>query len=335
MENLSNWYVRLNRKRFWGGEFDRDKLAAYQTLYSCLETVTMLAAPIAPFYTDQLFKDLNSMSEKNRDDSVHLSHFSESNDKLIDKKLEQRMKYAQTVSSLVLALRRKVNIKVRQPLNKIMIPVLNEGFEEQIEAVKTLFLTEVNVKQLEFLKDTSGVLVKKIKPNFKALGPKYGKMMKMISGEIAKMGQEDIALFEKEQKYTINVNGEDISLLLDDVEILSEDIPGWLVASEGHLTVALDINVTEELREEGIAREFINRIQNHRKESGLDVTDKIILTIQKHDAINSAINKFNDYIATQTLAEEILLVEKCNEPDTKSVEIEDGVLTYMNIQKVS
>jgi len=335
MENLSNWYVRLNRKRFWGGEFDRDKFAAYQTLYSCLETVTRLAAPIAPFYTDQLFKDLNSMSGKNRDESVHLSQFPESKEELIDKKLEQRMEYAQTISSLVLALRRKVNIKVRQPLNKIMIPILNEGFEEQIEAVKTLFLTEVNVKEVEFLKDTSGVLVKKIKPNFKALGPKYGKMMKMISGEIAKMGQDDIALFEKEQAFVINVNGEEISLSLDDVEILSEDIPGWLVASEGHLTVALDINVTEELREEGVAREFINRIQNLRKESGLDVTDKIILTIQKHDAINSAINKFNDYIATQTLAEQILLVEKCNELDAKSVEIEDGVLTYMNIEKVS
>ncbi len=334
MENLSNWYVRLNRKRFWGGEFDRDKLAAYQTLYSCLQTVTMLAAPIAPFYTDQLFKDLNSVSGQNSDESVHLSHFPAFDEMLIDKKLEQRMEYAQTISSLVLALRRKVNLKVRQPLNKIMIPILNDGFEEQIEAVKTLFLSEVNVKELEFLKDTSGVLVKKIKPNFKALGPKYGKMMKMISGEIAKIGQDDIAIFEKEQEYPINVNGEEILLLLDDVEILSEDIPGWLVASEGHLTVALDVNVTAELREEGIAREFINRIQNFRKESGLDVTDKIILTIQKHDAINSAINKFNDYIATQTLAEKVLLVEKCNEPNPKSVEIEDGILTYMNIEKV-
>ncbi len=334
MENLSNWYVRLNRKRFWGGEFDRDKLAAYQTLYSCLQTVTMLAAPIAPFYTDQLFKDLNSVSGQNSDESVHLSHFPVFDEMLIDKKLEQRMEYAQTISSLVLALRRKVNLKVRQPLNKIMIPILNDGFEEQIEAVKTLFLSEVNVKELEFLKDTSGVLVKKIKPNFKALGPKYGKMMKMISGEIAKIGQDDIAIFEKEQEYPINVNGEEILLLLDDVEILSEDIPGWLVASEGHLTVALDVNVTAELREEGIAREFINRIQNFRKESGLDVTDKIILTIQKHDAINSAINKFNDYIATQTLAEKVLLVEKCNEPNPKSVEIEDGILTYMNIEKV-
>ncbi len=334
MENLSNWYVRLNRKRFWGGEFDRDKLAAYQTLYSCIETVTMLAAPIAPFYSDQLFKDLNKVSGRYNEESVHLSHFPEFNETLIDKELEQRMEYAQVISSLVLALRRKVNIKVRQPLNRIMIPVLDEGFEEQIEAVKSLFLSEVNVKELEFLKDTSGVLVKKIKPNFKALGPKYGKMMKVISAAISKMEQEDIALFEKDKNYTIDVNGEKITLLLDDVEILSEDIPGWLVASEGRLTVALDINITDELREEGIAREFINRIQNHRKESGLDVTDKIILTIQKHDAINSAINKFNDYIATQTLAEKVLLVEKCNESGAKSVEIEDGILTYMNIKCV-
>jgi isoleucyl-tRNA synthetase len=334
MENLSNWYVRLNRKRFWGGEFDKDKLAAYQTLYSCLETVTFLAAPIAPFYSDQLFKDLNKLSGRYNEESVHLAHFPAFKEALIDKELEQRMKYAQVISSLVLALRRKVNIKVRQPLNKLMIPVLDKGFEKQIEAVKNLFLSEVNIKELEFLNDTSGVLVKKIKPNFKALGPKYGKMMKVISAAISKMEQEDIALFEKEKSYVIDVNGEKITLLPDDVEILSEDIPGWLVASEGRLTVALDINITDELREEGIAREFINRIQNYRKESGLDVTDKIILTIQKHDAINSAINKFNDYIATQTLAEKVLLVEKCNEPGAKSVEIEDGVLTYMNIKCV-
>ncbi len=334
MENLSNWYVRLNRKRFWGGEFDEDKLAAYQTLYSCLETVAMLSAPIAPFYSDQLFTDLNKVSGRHTEESVHLTMFPEFDEKYIDKDLEQRMKYAQDISSLVLALRRKVNIKVRQPLNRIMVPVLDENFEEQIEAVKNLILAEVNVKKLEFLKDTSGVLVKKIKPNFKALGPKYGKMMKSISAAINKMTQEDIALFEKEQVYTIEVEGKEISLTLDDVEILSEDIPGWLVASEGRLTVALDITITDELKEEGIAREFINRIQNLRKESGLDVTDKIILKIKKHDAINSAINKFNDYIATQTLADKILLVEKCNESTAKSVEVDEGVETFMSLEKV-
>jgi len=334
MENLSNWYVRLNRKRFWGGEFDKDKLAAYQTLYSCLETVAMLSAPIAPFYADQLFTDLNKVSKRHAEDSVHLTMFPYFDEKYIDKDLEERMKYAQDISSLVLALRRKVNIKVRQPLNRIMIPVLDENFEEQIEAVKNLILAEVNVKKLELLKDTSGVLVKKIKPNFKALGPKYGKMMKAISSAIGGMSQKDIALFEKEQAFTLKVDGKEIALTLDDVEILSEDIPGWLVASEGRLTVALDINITEELKEEGIAREFINRIQNLRKESGLDVTDKIILKIQKHDAINSAINKFNDYIATQTLADKILLVEKCNENTSKSVEVDEGVETFMSLEKV-
>jgi isoleucyl-tRNA synthetase len=333
MENLSNWYVRLNRKRFWGGEFDKDKLAAYQTLYECLETVSMLAAPIAPFYTDQLFKDLNKVSGRHTEESVHLTIFPEYDESLIDKDLEQRMKYAQDISSLVLSLRRKVNIKVRQPLNKIMIPILDEGFEEQIEAVKNLILTEVNVKEIEFLKDTSGVLVKKIKPNFKALGPKYGKMMKAISAAIAKMTQEDIARFEKEQSFKIDAGGEEISLTLDDVEILSEDIPGWLVASEGRLTVALDINVTGELKEEGIAREFINRIQNLRKESGFDVTDKIILKIQQHDAINSAINKFKDYIASQTLARDVLLTEKCNDANAKSVEVDNGVETFIEIEK--
>ena len=334
MENLSNWYVRLNRKRFWGGEFDKDKLAAYQTLYSCLETVAILSAPIAPFYTDQLFTDLNKVSERHAEESVHLTMFPGYDEKYIDKDLEERMKYAQDISSLVLALRRKVNIKVRQPLNRIMIPVLDKNFEEQIEAIKNLILAEVNVKKLELLKDTSGVLVKKIKPNFKALGPKYGKMMKSISAAINGMSQEDIALFEKEQSFTLNVDGKEIALTLDDVEILSEDIPGWLVASEGRLTVALDINITDELKEEGIAREFINRIQNLRKESGLDVTDKIILKIKKHDAINSAINKFNDYIATQTLAEKILLVEKCNENTAKSVEVDEGVETFMSLEKV-
>ncbi|NPA35809.1 MAG: isoleucine--tRNA ligase [Chlorobi bacterium] len=333
MENLSNWYVRLNRKRFWGGEFNKDKLAAYQTLYECLETVSMLAAPIAPFFTDQLFKDLNSVSERHDEESVHLTTFPGYKEELIDKELEQRMKYAQDISSLVLSLRRKVNIKVRQPLNKIMIPILDDSFEGQIEAVKNLILTEVNVKEIEFLKDTTGVLVKKIKPNFKSLGPKYGKMMKAISAAINQMTQEDIAKFEKDQSFKIKAGDEEIILTPDDVEILSEDIPGWLVASEGRLTVALDINVTENLKEEGIAREFINRIQNLRKESGFDVTDKIILKIQKHDAINSAINRFKDYIASQTLAKEVLLTEKCNEANAKSVEIDNGVETFIEIEK--
>ncbi len=333
IENLSNWYVRLNRKRFWGGEFNEDKLAAYQTLYACLETVALLSAPIAPFFTDQLFTDLNQVSGRCSDVSVHLAQFPSFNEALIDTELEERMEYAQSISSMVLGLRRKVNLKVRQPLNKVMIPILDEAFEYQLEAIKDLVLTEVNIKDMEYLRDASGILVKKIKPNFKALGPKYGKLMKVISGAINAMSQEEIAIFEKEEQYKLNIEEQQIILTLEDVDIISEDIPGWLVANEGKITVALDINVTDELREEGIAREFVNRIQNLRKDSGFDVTDKIYLEIQKHDAINNAVEKHADYISAQTLAVEVKLVEQCNNSDGKPVEIDDEITTFMQIEK--
>jgi isoleucyl-tRNA synthetase len=325
--------VRLNRKRFWGGEMNEDKLAAYQTLYACLETVALLSAPIAPFFTDQLFADLNKMSGKYSDVSVHLAEFPSFDEGLIDTELEERMEYAQSISSMVLGLRRKVNLKVRQPLNKIMIPILDEAFEHQLEAIKDLVLTEVNVKDMEYLKEDAGVLVKKIKPNFKTLGPKHGKNMKVISGAINAMGQEEIAIFEKEEQYTLDVNGQSILLSLEDVEILSEDIPGWLVANEGKITVALDINVTDELREEGIAREFVNRIQNLRKDSGFDVTDKIKLQIQRHDAINAAVEKHAEYIGAQTLALEVKLVDQCNNDGVTTVEIDDEITTAMQIEK--
>nr|WP_321453636.1 isoleucine--tRNA ligase [uncultured Carboxylicivirga sp.] len=333
MENLSNWYVRLNRKRFWGGEFDEDKLAAYQTLYTCLETVALLSAPIAPFFMDRLFNDLNKMSGRFEDVSVHLAQFPSYEESLIDSSLEERQQYAQDISSLVLGLRRKVNLKVRQPLNKIMIPILDDRFEQQLEAIKSLVLTEVNVKEMEFLKDASGVLVKKIKPNFKTLGPKYGKMMKAISGAINALGQEEIAIFEKEEQYSLELEGQKVVLSIEDVEIMSEDIPGWLVANEGKLTVALDIEVTEELREEGIAREFVNRIQNLRKDSGFDVTDKIKLSIQKNDAINVAIEKHAEYIGAQTLAVEVKLVDNCNDNAAITVDIDDEISTLMQIVK--
>jgi len=333
MENLSNWYVRLNRKRFWGGEFDEDKLAAYQTLYTCLETVALLSAPIAPFFTDRLFNDLNKMSGRYEDVSVHLAQFPSYDESLIDSSLEERQQYAQDISSLVLGLRRKVNLKVRQPLNKIMIPILDDTFEHQLEAIKSLVLTEVNVKDMEFLKDASGVLVKKIKPNFKTLGPKYGKMMKAISGAINALGQEEIAIFEKEEQFSLELEGQKVVLSLEDVEIMSEDIPGWLVANEGKLTVALDIEVTEELREEGIAREFVNRIQNLRKDSGFDVTDKIKLSIQKNESLNKAVEKHADYIGAQTLAIEVILVEKCNDSTAVTVDIDDEISTLMQIVK--
>ncbi|SMO88050.1 Isoleucyl-tRNA synthetase [Saccharicrinis carchari] len=324
-ENLSNWYVRLNRKRFWGGNYTEDKIAAYQTLYTCLETVCMLSAPIAPFFMDRLYNDLTSVSGNAAFDSVHLSSFPKHNPQRINKALEQRMLYAQSISSMVLGLRRKESLKVRQPLQKITIPILDMDFKEQVEKVKDLILAEVNVKEIDFLTDTSGVLVKKIKPNFKTLGPKYGKMMKQIAGFVNAMEQQEIATIEREEKIDARINGQTIEISLEDVEITSEDIPGWLVASEGKITVALDVNITEDLKQEGIAREFVNRIQNLRKDSGFDVTDKIILTISKNDATDRAVLNFKDYIASQTLAEEIMLVDKCNEDDAKLVEIDSGV----------
>ncbi|PZX18656.1 isoleucyl-tRNA synthetase [Breznakibacter xylanolyticus] len=332
-EHLSNWYVRLNRKRYWGGEFNQDKLAAYQTLHACLETVALLGAPIAPFYMDRLFTDLNKLSNRFAEVSVHLTKLPEADLSLIDAQLEERMQYAQDISSMVLALRRKVALKVRQPLNKIMIPILDANFELQLEAVKDLILTEVNVKELEYIREGAGMLVKKIKANFKTLGPKYGKLMKTIAEAVAGMSQEDIATLERTGCFNVIINGETIALSPEDAEITSEDIPGWLVATEGRLTVALDINVSPELKMEGIAREFINRIQNLRKESDFDVTDKINLTIQRHEAINEAIERHASYIGAQTLAVRVQLVEKCNENSAKLVEIDEDVVTYISIEK--
>ena len=331
MENLSNWYVRLSRKRYWGGEPSVDKLSAYQTLYSCLETVSILSSPIAPFYADRLFCDLNQVTGRCHT-SVHLSHFPKANDAVIDKQLEERMEMAQQISSMVLGLRRKVQIRVRQPLSKLLIPTLNEEIIPQLDAIQHIILSEVNVKEIEYITDTTGILVKKIKPNFKALGPKYSKQMKAIAACIGEMGQTDIYQFEKTGSYPLTVEGETLTLLPEDVEILSEDIPGWLVANEGRLTVALDINITRELREEGIAREFINRIQNLRKERDFNVTDKIRLTIGKHEEINEAVEHFKHYIASQVLAEEITLVDK-NDTDAQEIEI-DEIRTSIKIRRV-
>ena len=333
-ENLSNWYVRLNRKRYWGGEYSKDKIAAYQTLYTCLETVARLMAPIAPFFADQLFVDLNSITEKDLTESVHIADFPKCNENYIDSSLEEQMDIAQRVSSMILALRRKVSIKVRQPLSKIMIPILDKSLQEKFEAVRNLVLGEVNVKNVEYITDTTGVLVKKIKPNFKTLGPKHGKLMKQISQAVAQMTQEDIVSFERNETYELNVDTEKINLVLEDVEITSEDIPGWLVANDGKLTVALDINVTEELREEGIAREFINRIQNIRKDSNFDVTDKIEIQIEKHELINKAIEKFADYISTQTLANSIGLVDSFEQNTVHFVEIDEEIKTNIKIDKI-
>lgn len=330
IENLSNWYVRLSRKRYWGGEYSTDKISAYQTLYTCLETVALLAAPIAPFYTEQIFHDLNTVTGRFAG-SVHLAKFPTADETLINKQLEERMQLAQQISSMVLGLRRKVQIRVRQPLSKLMIPILNEDMKLQLEAVKNIILSEVNVKEIEYITDTTGVLIKKIKPNFKTLGPKYGKYMKQISATVAAMTQSDIFEFEKKSEYRLQIGDEILTLGLEDVEILSEDIPGWLVANEGRVTVALDINITKELKEEGIAREFINRIQNLRKESDFDVTDKIRLYIKKNEQINEAVENFSTYIASQVLAESIELVDSIP-GEAKEVEIDD-MSTSIKIEK--
>ncbi len=333
IENLSNWYVRLNRKRFWGGEYSKDKISAYQTLYKCLENITLLMSPIAPFFADKLFKDLNKVTGRIDSESVHLAYFPEYNSNLINKDLEERMDIAQRITSMVLSLRRKVNIKVRQPLNKILLPVFSEGFKNKFEAVKNPVLTEVNVKNVEYISDTSDILVKNIKPNFKKLGPKYGKLMKDITAELKKMGQKKIVEMEKEGAHTISAGGQDIQLSLEDVEIASEDIPGWLVTNDGEITVALDITITEELKQEGIAREFVNRIQNLRKDKNFEVTDKINIRIKRHEEVNEAVEKHKNYIGSQTLAENIELVNELD-GDADAIEINDSVKTEIKIEKI-
>ena len=322
-ENLSNWYVRLNRKRYWGGDYDKDKIAAYQTLFQSLETVSRLAAPIAPFFMDQLFSDLNITTGRHKEDSVHLALFPEYDPGLIDKDLEERMDIAQKISSMILGLRRKVSIKVRQPLARIMVPVTEKSFRDKFESVKDLILAEVNVKEVEYIDDTASILVKKIKPDFKALGPRYGKLMKDISKAISELTRQDIAAFESKGSHQLMIDGKEIDLTTADVEIISEDIPGWQVANDGKLTVALDITVTDELRYEGIAREFVNRIQNIRKESGFDVTDKITVLIEDHDLIREAIKRHSAYIGSQTLATRVDVVKNFTNGDVREVEINE------------
>jgi isoleucyl-tRNA synthetase len=312
-DHLSNWYVRLNRKRFWGGEYDTDKISAYQTLYTCLETVARLMAPISPFYADKLYNDLIKATGKGNDVSVHLADFPTYRAELVDKTLEERMQLAQEISSMVLSLRKKENIKVRQPLSKIMLPVKDQTVRENIDAVKALILNEVNVKEINFVDNTSGILVKRIKPDFKKLGPKFGKIMKLLAAATTAMSQEDIAALEQDGKFTFTIEGQEATVELADVEVISEDIPGWLVANDGSLTVALDITITDELRKEGVAREFVNRIQNIRKSSGYEITDRIVVKIEKQAEINDAIADFSAYIATQTLANSITLHEKVEE----------------------
>ena len=307
-DNLSNWYVRLNRKRFWGGAMTDDKLSAYQTLYTCLETVAKLMAPIAPFYADRLYTDLTTATGRDNR-SVHLANFPVSCDRYIDSALEERMQIAQSMTSMVLALRRKVNIKVRQPLTTLMVPVLNQDQQAHIEAVKDLVLSEVNVKEMKFVDNAAGILVKRVKPDFKKLGPRYGKIMKLLAAAIAAMSQPDIAEFEKNGSFTFDIDGQQATIEKGDVEVISEDIPGWLVANEGNLTVALDITVTDELRREGVARELVNRIQNIRKTSGFDITDKIDVYIASNEETDQAVKEYRDYMSRQVLANTFEIVD--------------------------
>jgi len=330
-ENLSNWYVRLSRRRFWKGDYEQDKISAYQTLYTCMLTVAKMASPIAPFFMDNLYRDLTNITSANKFSSVHLDEFPKADESLIDASLERKMQKAQTISSMVLSLRKKEMIKVRQPLQRIMIPVLDQQDKEDIEAVSNLIASEVNVKEIELINDTSGILIKNIKPNFKVLGPKFGKNMRYVGAAIQKLSEKDIESIEKNGKLSIDINGAIETILLDEVEITTEDIEGWLVANQGNLTVALDVSINEALKNEGIARELVNRIQNLRKEKGLEVTDKIRITLKKDGVIDKAVESNATYIKNETLAKELVLKEELNNGNSI---VFDEVNTELLLEKV-
>ncbi|WP_337785364.1 DUF5915 domain-containing protein, partial [Prevotella sp.] len=305
-DDLSNWYVRLNRKRFWGKEMSSDKLSAYQTLYTCLETVARLMAPFAPFYADQLYLDLTKATGRGGECSVHLAKYPEADESFIDLDLEARMSMAQKITSMVLALRRKVNIKVRQPLQAIMIPAVDDEQKNHIEAVKELIKNEVNVKELRFV-EGSGVLVKKVKCNFRTMGKKFGKLMKGIANAMGELSQDEISALQTAGSINVSVDGQDVTVEAADVEIISEDIPGWLVSNEGNLTVALEVELNDELRNEGMARELINRIQNIRKDNGFEITDRINVVITPDASVEAALQGYAEYIKTQVLADSVEL----------------------------
>jgi isoleucyl-tRNA synthetase len=333
-DELSNWYVRLCRRRFWKGDYGQDKLAAYQTLYTCLEKVAVISAPIAPFYMDRLFKDLNQTTGRQSVESVHLASFPESDTAVIDRDLEQRMDIAKRMTSLVQALRKSEKIKVRQPLQKIMVPIIDSTFERQLHDVEKIILSEVNVKELEYLHDAADVLVKEIKPDFKKLGPKFGKDMKALAAQINGFNQEQIAELEQNGSIKLSLNDREVEITSDDVAITAKDVPGWLVAADGNITVALDITLSKELIEEGIAREFVNRIQNLRKDSGLEVTDKIKLTIERTENIGEAIENNLDYICAETLAGSLDLVSQIESDSATRVEVDGNISTKIALEKI-
>jgi len=332
--HLSNWYVRLCRRRFWRGDYSQDKISAYQTLYRCLEVIAQLSSPIAPFFAERLFVDLNTVTGRYPVDSVHLTEFPKADLSLIDTDLEERMELAQKIASMILSIRKSTRLRVRQPLNRVLIPVMNDHLSRQIDAVKSLILSEVNVKELEYITDTAGVLVKKIKPDFKKLGPRYGKLMKQLAAAVTSITQQQITTLEKEGLLTIQVEGQPVDLLVDDVEILSEDIPGWQVASMGSLTVALDITLTPELLQEGLAREVINRIQNLRKDKGFEVTDKIIVKLQSHTDLDEAVHRYISYICSETLAQSFEVVAEIEETQKVLIEITDQISTFIEIKRI-
>ena len=331
-EHLSNWYIRLSRRRFWKGEYTDDKIAAYQTLYKCLEVISQLASPIAPFFMDKLFNDLNSVSGRFPFKSVHLTDFPVADEKVIDKNLEERMQLAQKISSMVLSLRKKVNIRVRQPLNKIMIPVSDKTIIENIQSVKHIILSEVNIKEIEIVTDQGELWKKKIKPDFKKLGPRFGKDMKAIAAAITNLSGEEINVIEKTGSFELNIPGNPV-ITREDVEIITEDVPGWVINNEGTMTVALDITITEQLKEEGITRELINRIQNIRKDKNYEVTDKIKLQIETHILIDNALKNNISYICSEILAETFEIVETIPSGDKVNINISDDIYTNLLVEK--
>jgi len=330
-DHLSNWYVRLCRRRFWKGKYSHDKIAAYQTLYECLETIAKLMAPIAPFFGDWLYRNLNVTTEREIHESVHLALIPAEKNKAIDKDLEERMAYAQSISSLVLSLRKKEKIRVRQPLQKILLPILNEKFKKQVQLVEDLILTEVNIKEIDYITDSTGVISKKIKPNFKTLGRKLGKHMKAAAQEINGLDQSAINTIEQSGIYNLTIEDQTYALTLEDFEISADQIPGWQVASDGDITVALDITISQELKQEGLARELVNRIQNLRKDQDYNVTDRILIRISDDDHIQAALQSFADYVKTEVLADSIIVDD---EIDAEAIELVDGLDVKMRISKI-
>ena len=311
-EHLSNWYVRLCRRRFWKGEYEHDKVCAYQTLYECLETVLRLIAPISPFFSDAIFCNLNAITKRFKTESIHHIDFPKTDEKLIDESLEERMQLAQDASSLILSLRKKQNIKVRQPLHKVLIPALNTSMKDQFKKVEDLVKAEVNVKEIEYLDAENTFISKKIKPNFVALGKKLGQKMKAVSSLLSQFTQDQIRMLEKDGQYSLQVEGEELILQASEVEITSEDIPGWLVANKGQLTVALDVTITQELEHEGNAREFVNRIQKIRKDSGFELTDRIEVGVMAENGLKNSLAQFKDYICAEILADKLEFLPENN-----------------------